>query len=130
MISELQFDTCEVISAVRNITTFDDVKSYITTITMVKSSQHSFVGLTGLERELKELHLSNENELIKVSSTYSVDSNGNKILPAKVLFKFKTDVIHREVAYYENEITEELFDDIDFIDKMFDESNPLLKRVY
>lgn len=127
MLKDIDYDNLEIVSATRNISDFNDVKSYTTAITMVRK-EDSLEGLEGLEKLLKETNLENEGKYVKLSCTYSVNDKGEIIHPVKVLFK--GDVKYVVKIHFERDMNPSVIEDVVFVDNVFDTTAPELKRVY
>ncbi|AFC21612.1 hypothetical protein GAP32_162 [Cronobacter phage vB_CsaM_GAP32] len=128
MLKDLEFTHLEVVSATKNINDLYDKKDFNITITMVRE-EDSFTHLEGIERLLHETRLHNENKFIKLSCTYTETEDGKVILPIKVAYNGST-VKYRKRAYYEHELTPDIFEDINFVENFFERSPNDLKRVY
>ena len=128
MLKDLEFSNLEVISATKNINDLYDQKDYNITITMVKS-EDSFAHLTGIEKLIHETRLHDEKKFIKLSCTYSVNEEGQTILPIKIAYNGGTEKYSKR-AYYEHDLSPDLFEDLAFIDEFFERTPTELKRLY
>lgn len=128
MLKDLEFSHLEIVSATKNITDLYNQKDFNITITMVPE-EHSLSNLSGLERLLKETWLQDEKKLIKLSCTYTKTDDGKIELPIKVMYNGSTQKYSKR-AYYEHDLTPDIFEDINFVESFFERSPDNLKRVY
>ena len=128
MLKDLEFTHLEVISATKNINDLYDKKDFNITITMVRE-EDSFTHLEGIEKLLHETRLHDENKFIKLSCTYTETEDGKVILPIKVVYNGSTEKYSKR-AYYEHDLTPDIFEDINFVENFFERSPNDLKRVY
>lgn len=128
MLKDFDFSNLTIISATKNITDLYDTKTYIITVNLV-NTKNSVLELTGIERLVKEFLLRENNDLIKISCSYVENDNGQVMLPIKILYKNK-DEKYSVKALYESDLTPQMFEDLTFINELF-ESTPIeLKRLY
>lgn len=128
MLKNLEFSHLEVISATKNINDLYDQKDFNITITMVRE-EDSFSHLEGIERLVHETRLHDEKKFIKLSCTYSTNEDGQTILPIKIAYNGSTEKYSKR-AYYEHDLTPDIFEDINFVESFFDRSPNDLKRVF
>lgn len=128
MLKDLEFSHLEVISATKNINDLYDQKDFNITITMVRE-EDSFAHLEGIERLIHETRLHDEKKFIKLSCTYSTNEDGQIILPIKIAYNGGTEKYSKR-AYYEHDLTPDIFEDINFVENFFDRSPNHLKRVF
>lgn len=128
MLKELEFSELEVVSATKNISDSGYEKDFIITITMVRN-EDSFSHLTGIEKLVHETNLEDNKKFIKLSCTYRTNSKNQIVLPIKVMYNGGTEKYSKR-AFYDRELTPELFEDISFIDEFFERTPDDLKRLY
>lgn len=128
MLKDLEFSHLEVISATKNINDLYDQKDFNITITMVRE-EDSFSNLEGIERLVHETRLHEEKKFIKLSCTYSTNEEGQTILPIKIAYNGSTEK-YSVRAYYEHDLTPDIFEDLSFIDEFFERTPTDLKRLY
>lgn len=128
MIQDIDFSNLEYVSAVKNISTEDDIKYVTTTITFLRK-EDSIAHLTGLEKTFAELKLQEESKYIKLASVYTtVEDVIQKDEPIKVIFS-GINKKYRQVTRSEtDENMHIILNDIQFVDMVFDRSEN--KHVY
>ncbi|AQW88686.1 structural protein [Serratia phage BF] len=128
MLKDLEFSGLEVISATKNINDYDTEKDFIIAITMVRN-EDSYSHLTGIEKLIHETNLQNDNKYIKLSCTYRTNDKGQIVLPIKIAYNGSTEKYSKR-AYYDRDLTPDLFEDIAFIDDFFERTPTEIKRLY
>lgn len=127
MLKDINFDNLEVTTCTKNITDLGDEKHVTIAINMVKL-EDSYSHLEGLELAFHKNTLENENKYIKLSCTYSLNEEGQTVLPIKIAFNGNEKYSKR--AYYERELNPVLFEDIIFIESIFERAPNDIKRLY
>ncbi|SOK58434.1 hypothetical protein [Yersinia phage fHe-Yen9-04] len=128
MLKDLEFSGLEIISATKNINDYGSDKDFIIAITMV-SDEDSYSHLTGIEKLIHETNLQNDSKYIKLSCSYRTNEKGQIILPIKIAYNGSTEKYSKR-AYYERDLTPDLFEDITFIDEFFERTPTEIKRLY
>lgn len=127
MLKDINFDNLEVTACTKNITDLGYEKHVTITINMVKE-EDSYSHLEGLELAFHKNNLENEKKYIKLACTYTLNEEGQTVLPIKIAYNGTEKYSKR--AYYEHDLEPSIFEDIDFIEKFFDRSPNDLKRLY
>ncbi len=128
MLKNLTFPCAVVVSATKNISDLGSTKDVNVTITSVLA-QDSYSHKTGIEKLVHQNRLTEEGKYIKLSCSYSTDKEGKVLLPVKVLFR-SNEHQYRTKVYYDYELTDEVLEDVKFIENVFDSTDDSLKRVF
>jgi hypothetical protein len=127
MLKDINFDNLEITACTKNITETDEGKHVTVAINMVKL-EDSYSHLEGLELAFHKNTLENENKYIKLSCTYTLNEEGQTVLPIKIAYNGTEKYSKR--AYYERDLEPSLFEDIQFIETFFDRAPTDVKRLY
>lgn len=130
MLSNINFDSLELVSSAKNINDIYDYKDILVTMTFLRN-EDSISHLTGIEELVARLDLEEKKKYIKLSASYSIDSSGSVLTdrPIKVIF---TDINnkYKKVAHFEREVDDVILSDVEFINMVFDRSPVELKRIF
>lgn len=130
MLQDLDYNSLEIISAVKNINVLNDEKSILITITFV-NEKDSYKHLCGIEEMLHKLNLEEKGKYIKLQSSYTQNSSNsvdiNKTI--KVIFNDPNQKYSTK-SFNSTQVTDEILMDVKFIEMFFDRCSTELKKVY
>ncbi|AFA44286.1 hypothetical protein RaK2_00013 [Klebsiella phage vB_KleM_RaK2] len=130
MLKEFDYSTLEVISAVKNINNLDDEKTVLITITFV-NKEDSYKHLSGIEEMLHKHHLEENRKYIKLQCSYTQNLNNFLIINKTIKISFNDPKQkYRAKSFNEDQVSNELLMDIEFINDFFDSCDNELKKVY
>ena len=130
MLKEFDYSALEVISAVKNINNLHDEKTVLITITFV-NKEDSYKHLSGIEEMLHKLHLEENRKYIKLQCSYTQNLNNFLIINKTIKISFNDPKQkYRTKSFNEDQVSNELLMDIEFINDFFDSCDNELKKVY
>lgn len=130
MLQDLDFSDLVMVSAVKNINDLGDYgKDVLVTITMLHKKD-TIEHLEGIEHLVAKLALEEDKKYIKLSASYSTEESKIKTdMPIKVLFSSPNEK-YKKCAFFEREVSDELLQDVEFVNRTFDRTDEELKRIF